>query len=69
MGKRQESRDRIDRQIVDLGFPRDSTVVAILRNENVVVPRGDTTLKEGDEVMVLVTSDSEERVRRLLVGT
>jgi trk system potassium uptake protein TrkA len=56
------------RQIVDLGFPRDSTVVAVLRNDNVVVPRGDTTLKEGDEVMVLVTSDSEERVSRILVG-
>ena len=55
--------------IVDLGFPRDSTVVAVLRNESVVVPRGDTTLNEGDEVMVLVTSDSEERVRRLLIGT
>jgi trk system potassium uptake protein TrkA len=57
------------RQIVDLGFPRDSTVVAVLRNDRVVVPRGDTTLNEGDEVMVLVTSESEERVRRLLVGT
>ena len=51
-----------------LGLPRNSTVVAVLRNEHVVVPRGDTTLKEGDEVMVLVTEDSEERVRRLLVG-
>lgn len=56
------------KQIVDLGFPRDSTVVAVLRNENVVVPRGDTTLNEGDEVMVLVTSDSEDRVRKLLIG-
>jgi trk system potassium uptake protein TrkA len=57
-----------DKTIVDLGFPRDSTVVAVLRNESVVVPRGDTTLREGDEVMVLVTSDSEEGVRRLLIG-
>jgi len=56
------------RTIVDLGFPRDSTVVAVLRNENVVVPRGDTTLNEGDEVMVLLTSDSEDRVRKLLIG-
>jgi trk system potassium uptake protein TrkA len=58
----------IGKQIVDLGFPRDSTVVAVLRHEHVVVPRGDTTLSEGDEVMVLVTAESEERVRRLLIG-
>lgn len=56
------------RQIVDLGMPRDSSVVAIMRNEHVVVPRGDTTLVEGDEVLVLVTTESEDRVRRLLVG-
>jgi trk system potassium uptake protein TrkA len=58
----------IGKQIVDLGFPRDSTVVAVLRHEHVVVPRGDTTLAEGDEVMVLVTAESEDRVRRLLIG-
>jgi len=56
------------KQIVDLGFPRDSTVVAVLRDEKVVVPRGDTQLNEGDEVMVLVTKESEDRVRALLVG-
>jgi trk system potassium uptake protein TrkA len=58
----------IGKQIMDLGFPRDSTVVAVLRNEHVVVPRGDTTLAEADEVLVLVTAESEERVRNLLIG-
>jgi trk system potassium uptake protein TrkA len=57
-----------DREIADLGFPRDTTVVAILRDEKVVVPRGDTILRIGDEVLVLVTSESEDAVRALLVG-
>lgn len=54
--------------IADLDFPRDSTVVAIIRDDVVVVPRGDTALAAGDEVLVLVTNDSEARVRELLVG-
>src|SRR5881227_4311312 len=58
----------IDKEIVELGFPRDSTVVAILRQDHVVVPRGDTPLLEGDEVLVLVTPDSEDAVRGLLIG-
>jgi trk system potassium uptake protein TrkA len=58
----------INKEIVELGFPRDSTVVAILRQDHVVVPRGDTPLLEGDEVLVLVTPDSEEVVRGLLIG-
>ena len=58
----------IDKEIVELGFPRDSTVVAILRQDHVVVPRGDTPLLEGDEVLVLVTPESEDAVRHLLIG-
>jgi trk system potassium uptake protein len=57
-----------DKEIAELGFPRDTTVVAILREEKVVVPRGDTILRLGDEVLVLVTSESEDAVRALLVG-
>jgi trk system potassium uptake protein TrkA len=58
----------VGREIVDLRFPRDSTVVAVIRERRVIVPRGDTVLDPGDEVLVLVTEDSEDSVRRLLIG-
>jgi trk system potassium uptake protein TrkA len=57
-----------DREIVDLGLPRDSTIVAIVRNDHVVVPRGDSRLLAGDEVLVLVTADSIDDVRKILTG-
>ena len=57
-----------DHEIAELGLPRDSTVVAVVRNDRVVVPRGDTMIRVGDEVLVLVTTDSEEDVRRILTG-
>jgi trk system potassium uptake protein TrkA len=59
----------VGREIMDVGFPRDSTVVAIIRQRRVIVPRGDTELDAGDEVLVLVTEDSEETVRQLLIGS
>lgn len=62
-----EGSPALDKEIVEVGFPRDTTVVAILRDEKVVVPRGDTILRQGDEVLVLVTSESENAVRDLLV--
>ncbi|MEK7425535.1 MAG: TrkA family potassium uptake protein [Actinomycetota bacterium] len=55
-------------EIAHLGLPRESTIVAVLRDRHVVVPRGDTTLRDRDEVLVLVTGDSEDDVRKLLVG-
>ena len=57
-----------DREIQHLGLPRDSTVVAVLRSDRLVVPRGDTVIRAGDEVIVLVTDESEPDVRRLLTG-
>ncbi|MCX7619850.1 MAG: TrkA family potassium uptake protein [Acidimicrobiales bacterium] len=66
--KLAESSPANGKQIMDLNFPRDSTVVAIIRDEHVVVPRGDTVLTDGDEVIVLVTDESEARVQDLLVG-
>jgi trk system potassium uptake protein TrkA len=54
--------------ISELPIPRDSSVVAVIRETRVVVPRGDTMLLPGDEVIVLVTDEAEEAVRQLLVG-
>ena len=48
--------------------PRDATLVAIVRDDHVVMARGDTTLLPGDEVLALVTPESEEPVRRMLTG-
>jgi trk system potassium uptake protein TrkA len=56
------------RPISELGMPRDASVVAVVRDRRVVVPRGDTELQIGDEVICLVTEDSEEAVRQILVG-
>jgi trk system potassium uptake protein TrkA len=54
--------------LVELSMPREATVVAVLRDRHLVVPRGDTVLQRFDEVIVLVTLNSEEQFRRLLVG-
>lgn len=54
--------------LADLGLPRDASVVAVVRDEHVVVPRGDTVLQADDEVLVLITKASEEQVKAILVA-
>jgi trk system potassium uptake protein TrkA len=58
----------IDHAIKDLDIPRDATFVAVVRGEHVVMPRGDTVFEAGDEVLAMVTGDSEEDVRKILTG-
>lgn len=58
----------VNRAIIELGVPRDATVVAVIRERHVIVPRGETVMEAGDEVLVLVTPESEEAVKTLFVG-
>ncbi len=54
--------------LAELGFPRDSSVVAIIREDHVIVPRGDTVLRAGDEVLMLTTPEAEAAVVQVLLG-
>jgi len=53
----------------NLNLPRGATIVAIVREGRLVVPRGDTRVLVGDEVVLLLTEESEEEVRVLFVAT
>ena len=46
--------------ISQLDVPRDATVVAVVREAHVIVPRGDTVVQAGDEVLCLVTAQGGE---------
>ncbi|NNN16228.1 MAG: TrkA family potassium uptake protein [Acidimicrobiaceae bacterium] len=57
----------LDLEISRLGLPRGASIVAVVRSQNVVVPRGDTVLRSGDEVIALVTTETEDLFKGLLV--
>jgi trk system potassium uptake protein TrkA len=63
-----DSSPAADQSIAELGVPRDATIVAVVRDGHVIVPRGDTVVQAGDEVLALVTEDSEDAVKAILVG-
>jgi trk system potassium uptake protein TrkA len=58
----------IDRALRDVDVPRNATIVAIVRDEHVVMPRGDSVFESGDEVLAMVTPESEDEVRNILTG-
>ena len=57
-----------DKTLKELKFPRSATVVAIVRDQVVLVPESDTILRAGDEVMVLITEDAETAIQKILIG-
>lgn len=58
----------VDQAISEINVPRSATFVAVVRDEHVIMPRGDTVFAAGDEVLAMVTPESEDEVRRILTG-
>jgi len=57
------------KRIVDVGLPRSSIVVAVDRkNEELLIPNGDTALRAGDAVILMVKHQSRGDVHAVLVG-
>lgn len=55
----------IDRQIVNLGLPDESLIVLIARNQDIVVPNGNTIIEEGDTLLILADKDALTYIRNL----
>ncbi|MFA5286671.1 MAG: TrkA C-terminal domain-containing protein, partial [Candidatus Omnitrophota bacterium] len=58
----------INKEIKDIILPKDSVLVSILRGEEVIVPKGDTMLKPGDDVVALTLIGNEPQLLNLLAG-
>jgi trk system potassium uptake protein TrkA len=56
----------VGRPMYELRLPVDSAIVAIIRQEHVVIPQPETVLAPGDEVMAIATPDVEEDLRKAL---
>jgi trk system potassium uptake protein TrkA len=63
-----EGSPAIGKEIRSLLWPREASIVAIMRDGHVITPNGDVMLHRNDEVVVLVRKDSEDEVRMALIG-
>lgn len=50
----------VGREIRKLNLPRDTNLVSVLRNEEVVIPRGTMRLKPNDRVLAIMPRDGSE---------
>jgi len=58
----------IDKEVKDIELPKDSVLVSIVRGEEVILPKGNTVLKAGDDVIALTLIGNEPQLLNLLVG-
>jgi trk system potassium uptake protein TrkA len=56
------------RPLYELRLPADSAIVAIIREEHVVIPQPETVVVDGDEVIALTVPESEGALRAAVLG-
>jgi trk system potassium uptake protein TrkA len=55
--------------IRDLNLPGDTVLVSIIRAGNLIIPRGDTRLEAGDDILAVSTVSAEKQLKEILVGS
>ncbi|MDP2904862.1 MAG: NAD-binding protein [Candidatus Omnitrophota bacterium] len=63
-----EDSPAINKKVKDIRLPPDSVLVSIVRGEEVIVPKGDTILRPGDDVIALTLIGNEPQLLNLLAG-
>ncbi len=63
-----EGSPAVGKAIRDLQLPADTVIVSIIRDGKLVIPRGDTSLQTGDEVLAVSTVKAEPALKDALVG-
>lgn len=58
----------VGKAIRDLQLPADTVIVSIIRDGQLVIPRGDTALRANDEVLAVSTVKAEPALKDALVG-
>jgi trk system potassium uptake protein TrkA len=58
----------VGKAIRNLSLPPDTVVVSIIRDGKLVIPRGDTQLNAGDDVLAVSTVAAERALKDILVG-
>lgn len=57
-----EDSDVADTEIKEIGMPEGSTIAAIYRNGELIIPKGSTVLKVGDRLTILAKKDVVKEV-------
>lgn len=64
----QENCPIVDKLVKDVKLPEDCVLVAIIRADEVLIPRGDTLIKKGDSIIALASREKERLLKKSLLG-
>jgi trk system potassium uptake protein TrkA len=58
----------VGKELKSIQLPPDSVIVSVLRGEEVIVPKGDTVFRNGDDIIAITLIGNEPQLLNLLAG-
>ncbi|MDP2652429.1 MAG: TrkA family potassium uptake protein [Candidatus Omnitrophota bacterium] len=58
----------IHKKLQELQFPANSVLVSIMRGDEIIVPKGDTTLQPMDDILALTFVEQKQQLLNFLIG-
>ncbi|MFH0877034.1 MAG: NAD-binding protein [Candidatus Omnitrophota bacterium] len=58
----------IHKNLAEITLPPNSVLVSIIRKDEVIIPKGNTTLEPGDDIIALTMIENEQQLLHALLG-
>jgi potassium/hydrogen antiporter len=65
----QEDSPIVGKAIRALQLPKDTLINAIIRDDQVITPKGKTVIEEGDVLFVLVSKENSASLKKQMLGS
>jgi trk system potassium uptake protein TrkA len=62
-----ETSDMVGKPIQKIGFPKGALVMAIIREEDVIIPTGESVIEPDDQIVILSTRQAIPKVEKALM--
>lgn len=62
-----ETSDIVGRPLKDVSFPKGALVSGIIRDENVIIPSGDSVINPGDRIIIFAKREAIPKVEKILM--
>ncbi len=59
----------IDKKIKDLGLPEGIIIVSIYRGDTTLIPKGETSFQQNDEVIAIVKKEHIDKIQQMFKGS
>lgn len=63
-----ENSEMVGKKLVDINLPKEAIIGCVIRDNENIIPRGDTIIKANDMLLLLASAACEEKAIRIITG-